>query len=561
MIKVLVSGFPCDFLIDSGAQVNTLTEYSYNKIVENENCKRGLHNIQYGSDRTLKAYAVSGNIPVVGTFEAFMFISEDRPMLLEKFYIVKESQSLLGRPTATRYSVLLLGLQVPVSMARDSQLQCFDIAAINSQKAFPKFNIPPVVIRYDTTKPPCRNIFFNIPIAVKPRVEERLQQLVTANIIERVTDEMDPSFCSSMLVIPKGKEDFRLVIDLRGPNQYILRTPFAMPTLEKILVELKGAKWFSTIDLSNAFFHIELHEDSRHLTNFMTEFGMFRSVRLPFGLCNAPDIFQEVLQRKILGGCRGVKNYLDDVLIFGDTMEEHDTNLAAVLERFKEHGVEINESKCVFRSQSLPFLGFILTPDGWQIEEEKLSAIRDFRRPVNCSEVKSFLGLITFVDRFLVHRATDTVQLRTLASADNFYWTDKEEAEFVKLQKSTLNMIKTLGYFSTTDRTELFVDASPVGLGAVLVQFDNANVPRIIACASKSLTVTEQKYPQTHREALAVVWGVERFSFYLTGRRFTVRTDATANEFIYNCQHRIGKRAVSRAEAWSLRLQPYDFQI
>lgn len=351
------------------------------------------------------------------------------------------------------------------------------------------------------------------------------------------------------------------MIDLRGPNQYILRTPFAMPTLEKILAELEGATWFTTIDLTNAFFHIELHENSRHLTNFLTEFGMFRCVRLPFGLCNAPDIFQEVLQRKILGGCKGVKNFQDDILVFGSSKEEHDQNLAVVLDRLKEHDVRINHAKCVFGSQKVVFLGFVLTPQGWQIEDEKLNAVKNFRRPQSCSEVKSFLGLITFVDRFLVHRATATERLRLLASADKFYWTEAEEAEFVNLQEYTLERIKTLGYFSIADHTELYVDASGVGLGAMLVQFSVAEVPRIIACASKALTATEQKYPQTHREALAVVWGIERFSFYLTGRPFVVRTDAAANEFIFNNNHRIGKRAVSRAEAWALRLQPYDFTI
>lgn len=142
----------------------------------------------------------------------------------------------------------------------------------------------------------------SIPQALKPLVEERLCQLELADIIERVTEEMDTSFCSSMLVVPKGKDDIRLVIDLRGPNRYVYRTPFAMPTLEGILAELNGASWFSTIDLSNAFFHIELDQESRLLTNFCTEFGMFRCVRLPFGLCNAPDLFQETLQRKILSG-------------------------------------------------------------------------------------------------------------------------------------------------------------------------------------------------------------------------------------------------------------------
>lgn len=106
-----------------------------------------------------------------------------------------------------------------------------------------------------------------------------------------------------------------------------------------------------------------------------------------------------------------------------------------------------------------------------------------------------------------------------------------------------------------TDETEIYVDASPIGLGAVLVQYNTG----IIACASKALTPTEQKYPQTQREALGVVWGVERFTSYLLGRSFVIRTDAQANEFIFSTTHRLGKRAVTRAESWALRLQPYDF--
>lgn len=147
-----------------------------------------------------------------------------------------------------------------------------------------------------------------------------------AGIIEKVTESMDRSFCSSLLVVPKGKADIRLVIDLRGPNKCIFRTPFKMPTFESILMELHGAKFFST-DLSSAFYHVPLAEDSRHLTNFFAGDTMYRYCRLPFGLCNAPDIFQEIMQTDILAGCKGVVNYLDDVLIFGDTKEEHDANL------------------------------------------------------------------------------------------------------------------------------------------------------------------------------------------------------------------------------------------
>lgn len=564
IIKASVAGMTCEFLIDSGAQVNTVTESVFELLIANDQYSEGLYNIQRGTDRPLKAYASSNDIQVLCTFEAFLYISGDRPVLLEKFYVVRELRSLLGRATATRYSILLVGLKVPLKSTfsiTDTGNSLQSIAFINSEQPFPKFNIPAIMIRYDSSKPPCRNIFMNVPVALKQAVGQRLEELTAAGIIERVSDPMDKSFCSSMLVVPKGSNDFRLVIDLRGPNRYILRSPYAMPSLEKILAKLEGAQWFSTIDLSSAFFHIELHEDSRHLTNFMTEFGMFRYARLPFGLCNSPDIFQEVMERTVLAGCEGVCNYLDDILIFGRTKEEHDRNLQEVQSRLKDHNVKINSSKCTFGSQTVKFLGFELNANGWRIEQEKLSAIKNFKRPTSCAEVKSFLGLITFVDKFLIHRATKTEHLRVLANAAKFYWTDAEETEFVSLQTDTIEAIKTLGYFSNTDQTELFVDASAVGLGAVLVQYNANGSPRIIACASKALTASERNYPQSHREALAVVWGIERFTFYLTGRPFVVRTDASANEFIYHSNYRIGKRAFTRSEGYALRLQPYDFKM
>lgn len=564
VIIVKVAGMECEFLIDSGAHVNTFTNDLFRRLMSNVNYSGSVYNLQERADRSLRAYASAGEIPVIATFEAYLFVSEDRPMLMEKFYVVDERRSLLSRPTATRYSVLMLGLKVPVSFNEvriDSRLQSMDILLIDGNKPFAKFNIPPVRIDYNKDVAPCRNIFTNIPLPIKPLVQRRLNQLMAADIIEPVSHEMDRSFCSSMLVVPKGKEDFRLVIDLRGPNQYIYRTPFVMPTLEKILAELDGACWFSTIDLSNAFYHIELDKESRHLTNFYTEFGVFRCIRLPFGLCNAPDIFQEVLEKNILGGCKGVTNYLDDILVHGRTKEEHDANLTVVLSRLRSHNVQLNDSKCVFGSQVVKFVGFVLTADGWMIESDKIDAVRDFRRPTSCAEVKSFLGLVTFTDKFIRNRADKTENLRRLANSNQFYWTTEEEREFNFLRNDALNDIKKLGYYSATDEVELFVDASPCGLGAVVVQYNAEAIPRIIACASKVLTAPEKRYPQTQKEALAVVWAVERFSYYLLGRFFIIRTDSEANEFIFSTHHRLGKRAVSRAETWALRLQPYNFKI
>lgn len=324
-----VAGVKVRFFIDSGAQVNTITRTSFEKILLSA---ERIYNLQYVTDKPLKAYASKGEIEVFATFNADLFISEDRPVWTEKFYVVEEIRSLLGFNTASRYSVLVVGLNVPVREVEEPSWPCElyipRILSISSKK-FPVFNVAPVCLRYDKDAPPARNIFTHIPPAFKQKTRQMLEELLSSGIIEVVTETMDRSFCSSLLVVPKGKDDIRLVIDLRGPNRCIFRTPFKMPTFESILMELHGAKVFSTIDLKSAFHHVPLDEGSRHLTNFFAGDAMYRYCRLPFGLCNAPDIFQEIMQTVILAGCDGVVNYLDDVLIFGKTKEEHDANLEA----------------------------------------------------------------------------------------------------------------------------------------------------------------------------------------------------------------------------------------
>ena len=509
LIKAKVAGVDIEFMIDSGAQVNTVTKLSFSKIVADELASSKILALSSNTDQPLKGYGSNDPIKVVAVFSAELFVSEDRPVMVEKFYVVDELRALLGFNTAVRYSVLDIGLNVPVRNHRLSFNQRgSNIAQIESATRpteFPKFNVPPITLKYNMNMPPSRNVYTNIPAAFKELTKQKLSDLLNSGIIEEVTPDMDRSFCSSLLVVPKGRDDIRLVIDLRGPNRCIHRTPFRMPTFESILMELHGAEWFSTIDLKSAFFHIELNEDSRHLTNFFAGEGIYRYKRLPFGLCNAPDIFQEVLQTVVLAGCEGVVNYLDDIMVFGKNKAEHDRNLAKVMECLKNHNVLINEEKCRFGQQSVDFLGFLVSSDGWKLADEKIAALKNFRSPATIAEVKSFLGLINFIEKFIPHRAQRTWRLRELAKGDNFYWDHELEQEFEYLKNDAWKTVTTLGYYSRTDETELFVDASPYGLGAVLVQFPhkfNDTDPYIICYASKSLTATEQRYCQTEKEAL-----------------------------------------------------------
>lgn len=209
-------------------------------------------------------------------------------------------------------------------------------------------------------------------------------------------------------------------------------------------------------------------------------------------------------------------------------------------------------------SNDIEFLGYELSSNGIKPSKTKIDAVQNFRRPESAEEVHSFLGLVNFVGcRFLPNLATITEPLRTLLTKNSlFKWNDEQEKSFRKLQ-SMLTDQKHLGYNSPCDRTQLIADASPVGLGAVLIQF-NKNVPRVIAYASKSLTDCEKRYCQTEKEALALVWAVEHYHIYLYGKHFELVTDHKALETIFG---KPTSKACARIQRWVLRLQSYTYTV
>lgn len=559
-----VGGKRIKFIIDSGATVNTISEKAFTELIKIKSFKSKLIDFSESSDNSLTAYATSKPLQILATFWTDVWIDSIRPHTIERFFVVKNSSSsLMGRNTALRQRVLQMGLSVPTDINLIAQSSCTEkdpFRKLTSKPAFPKFNIEPVRIqvRHDIKVRRCT--YSNIQPAFREVARKRIQELLQLGIIEEISDGMSKEFCSALLVVPKGNGDARLVVDLRGPNKCIIREPHRMPTFETITTKLHDAEIFSTIDLTNAFNHVVLHEDSRHLTNFFSGDRFYRFTRLPFGLCNAPDVFQCALEQ-ILKDCPNVVIYLDDILVYGSSYVEHDANLEKVLKTLNEHNVELNNDKCKFRQKSVTFLGFKLCAGGYKITDEKLEAIRNFRTPSSIEEVRSFLGLMNFVDKFIHNRADMTHKLRDLIKSKTFIWNEDTQKEFDFMRLEALDRIKKLGFFNKNDKTELIVDASPIGLGAVLVQRDSNNKPRIIACASKALADSEKRYPQTHREALAIIWGVQRFQYFLYGIDFVIKTDAEANKFLFGGEHQIGRRAISRAESWAIKLMPFRFEM
>ncbi|XP_063626451.1 uncharacterized protein K02A2.6-like [Cydia splendana] len=409
-----------------------------------------------------------------------------------------------------------------------------------------------VEIPIDQNVQPVSQPYRRIPLPLEQKVENKIQDLLARDIIEEVNG---PSrWVSPMVPIIKENGDLRLCVDMRRANTAILRENHPLPCMDKLLPEIGKAKYFSKLDIKDAFHQLELHPDCRHITTFITAKGLYQYKRLMFGISCAPEIFQKVLE-KLLVKCDGVLNFIDDILVFGDNEEQHDMRLAMVLEVLKENDILLNEQK-------VHFLGHELSPSGVKPLPKYMESISNFRLPATIEELQSFLGLVNYVNKWLPNLATRTEPLKELLrkklgkKADiKPYWTSEQDRAFTEL-KEALSKIQSLGYYDINDKTQVIADASPVGLGAILIQTDS-NGPRIIAYGNRTLTDCERKYSQTEKEALALVWSVEHFNIFLFGKKFDLITDHKPLEILFGLK----SKPCARIERWVLRLQSYDYNV
>jgi transposase InsO family protein len=287
---------------------------------------------------------------------------------------------------------------------------------------------------------------------------------------------------------------------------------------------------------------------------------MFRFKRLVFGVNCAPEIFQRVMEN-ILREIESAIVYIDDILIYAKGIEELKTTTEKVLQTLKNNNLTLNDEKCEYEKEKLKFLGHTVSSAGLNIDEEKVKDLLAFRKPKSASETKSFLGIVSYNSGYIAHFSDLTAPLWKVANAKVFTWGEVEDKAFEDVKQAIADCTIAQGFFSMTDKTELFTDASPSALGAVLTQINEAGEKRIISFASKALTETEKRYAQTQREALAIVWACEHFYYYLLGQKFTIKTDAQGISYIFNRDANAPKRLLRRAEGWAMRLDSFDYEI
>lgn len=312
----------------------------------------------------------------------------------------------------------------------------------------------------------------------------------------------------------------------------------------------------SKIDLEAAYYHFELHPESRTITTFVARSGVYRFRRLMFGIKSAPELFQREMEN-LFRGIKGLIVYMDDLLIHGETVEAHDQALTEVMKRIEAMNMRVNAQKSVLGVKEVTFLGYHISEDGIRPTDDKIAAVRDLQPPTSVSDLRSLLGLINFLGRFIPNLADLTYHMRQLLiKGCRYEWHDKHNMELNKL-KQLLGKVESLAFFDPLDETLLVTDASPYGLGAILIQVKEG-ILRPISCVSKSLTSYEKKYCQTEKECYAIIWAMEKLFMYLYGLHFTLITDCKPLEYLFN---RVQSKPSARIERWILRLQSFDFTV
>ena len=264
-------------------------------------------------------------------------------------------------------------------------------------------------------------------------------------------------------MVPKPNGDVRLCVDMRCANKAIIRERHPILTIDKVLEDMQEDSVFSKLDLKWGYHQIELSEESRGITTFVTHKGLFRYRRLMFGITSAPEKYQQVIQQ-VLQDCSGTANISDDIIIYGPNTAEHDKRLEKVLTRLRDRGLTLNKEKCVFHMPKLTFMGLVLSRQGIGSTEEKVKAVNEACEPQSVSEVKSFLGLVNFNARFIPDLATVAEPLRRLTKkGEPFVFGPEQKTAFAELKRRLTQAER--GYFDRSAKTKIIADASPVGLG------------------------------------------------------------------------------------------------
>ena len=386
-------------------------------------------------------------------------------------------------------------------------------------------------------------------------LQRQLMELKKAGIIIESTS----AWAAPVVLVEKKNGELRICIDYRKLNSITKKDSFPMPRIDETLDKLHGKQFFTTLDLASGYYQIELDDDAKEKTAFVVENNLYHFTRMPFGVCNGPPTFQRLMNyvlRDVLGTKALV--YLDDVIIFSDTLEDHEKDIREVFELIRQAKLKLKLEKCQFMQKSVNYLGHVITPEGIHPDPAKIEKIVNYKVPTSADEVRSFLGLIGYYRRFVPNFGSIAKPLTLKTHKDlakkKFIWTEADQKAFEDLRNRLITP-PILAYPDFEQKFLLFTDACDYGIGAVLSQVQNGK-EHPIAYASRQLKDAETRYHTTEKEALAIVYAIEHFKHYLQDKPFEVITDHAALQWLKN--QKDGKGRLGR---WAIALAGVPYEI
>ena len=518
------------FKIDTGAQCNVLSLETYQQVSEKPLRKSQAKLVAFGGQK----------IRSLG--KTTILCEHKNKYYTVEFEVIRNVSNVLGLKTITE---LKLVKRID-AVTKDPLAKYAD--------TFTGLGCITDTTHHIKVDPACKPVIHpprKIPVTIRAKVKEELQRMEHLGVIERIHEPTD--WVNSMVTVVKPNGKLRICIDPRDLNKAIKREHYPMRTIEEIVARIPNAKVFSVLDASSGFWQVKLDRESAKLCTFNTPFGRYMFTRLPIGISSAPDVFQSIMS-EMFEDIEGVEVVVDNLLIWGETEEQHDSRLEKVLQRAEQRNLKLNKDKSQIKCKEISYVGHIIGKDGLKPDPKKVEAIVNMDAPRNKEELQRFLGMITYLAKFIPNYSQVAAPLRVLLEkGTEWHWSHQQETSFQELKK-LITRSPVLKFYDPQKPTMISVDASSKGMGAVLLQEDGP-----IAYASKSLTACQCNYAQIEKEMLAIVFGCTKFHDYIYGLpNVLVETDDKPLESILR---KPLHQAPARLQRMIMSIQKYSITV
>lgn len=373
-----------------------------------------------------------------------------------------------------------------------------------------------------------------------------------------VIEPGESDYTSPLILVEVPEKEPRPCVDYRKLNLITRDQTYPIPHIEERLERVSSARFISTLDLVRGYWQVPLTERASRFAAFISPMGTFRPKVLSFGLKNAPYCFSSLMDQVLRGMEDFALPYLDDIAIFSSSWVDHVEHLRAVLCRLREANLTVKAPKCQLGRAEVAYLGHVIGQGRRRPSEVKVAAVANFPQPQTKRDIRSFLGLAGYYQRYIARYseiASPLTDALRKTEPQRVEWDCAKERAFSMLKKA----LTSQPVLSAPDYSRPFFlqcDASDRGIGVVLCQKTDDESEHPVLYASRKLSVREQAYSASEKECACVIWAVQKLACYIAGSRFTIETDHCPLTWLQSMSKKNG-----RLLRWSLALQQYTFDI